>query len=323
MKQINLLVATCMLTVASAFASNQTFDWMHITQQISYAEDGVTETSRTEDDYDNEGRVTGYRFYSNGVLLHQTRDYQYNGRTITFWLDYYSNGNVTSSSKLQRTNRDNNWIQITQTISYAADGVTETIRQEFDYDNDGRETGYRQYRDGALRTQHRDYEYDGRTVTFWSDSYSGGNVTSSVKMQRTYFDKNWVQMTQEITYAADGVTETQRIETDFDNDGRETGYRIYSNGVLSSQYRDYQYNGRTVTFWNDTYSGGTLQSSRTVQRVYKEVAGSSNIIETPNSPYMPNIVGYYSLSGIKLKEEPTRGAYIIIYDNGETKKVAK
>ena len=323
MKQINLLVAAYMLTVAGAFA-NQTFNWVQQIQYIQYAdEDGVAEFQRQEFDYDNEGRERGFKAYVDGALVLQYHDYQYNGRTVTFLFDFYSDGNVTSSSKFQKTYSDNNWIQATQTIQYAADGVAEAIRQIWDYDSDGRETGYKQYQNGALVLQYHDYQYNGRTVTFWSDSYSDGNVTSSVKMQRTYFDKNWVQMTQRITYAADGVVETQRIETDFDNEGREIGRKQYSNEALRSQNRDYQYNGQMVAFWMDFYSGGNVHSTNKIQIVYREPTGSSNVIETNNYPYLPNIVGYYSLSGVKLKEEPMSGVYIIVYDNGETKKIAR
>ncbi len=162
-----------------------------------------------------------------------------------------------------------NWVQTTQNITYAADGITETIRQENTYDADGRETGMVLYMNGVLNSQYRDYQYDGRTVTFWNDHYSEGILQSGTKMQRTYIDQNWVQTTQNITYAADGITETIRQENTYDADGRETGMVLYMNGVLSSQYRDYQYNGRTVTFWNDHYLSGVLQSGTKMQRIYR------------------------------------------------------
>ena len=129
MKQINLLVLALMLTVASTFA-NQTFDWIQLTQLIQYAADGVTETIRYEYIYDADGREMGYKYYYNGTVSTQTRDYQYNGRTVTYWSDSYSGGNLQSSTKNQKTYYDKNWIQLTQLIQYAADGVTETIRYE-------------------------------------------------------------------------------------------------------------------------------------------------------------------------------------------------
>ena len=291
MKRINLLVAALMLTVATTFAQNQSYDWIQMTQQIIYNVDGVTETSRLEYTYDNDGRETGHKQYYSGVLSYQYRDYQYNGRTIICWLDSYSEGNVILSNKLQRKYCDKNWIQMTQYILYATDDVTEVYRYEYSYDADGRETSYKYYFNGVLSSQNRDYQYNGRTVNYWCDNYSGGSVTSSTKLQRTYCDKNWIQMTKMIYYAADGVTETNRWEYTYDNDGRETGYKYYANGVLYNQYRNYQYNGQTITCWGDTYSGGSVTSSSKIQRTYKEKAvinhkiiasAGSNGIISPN-----------------------------------------
>jgi len=245
--------------VANTFA-NQTFDWIQMTQWIQYAEDDVTETFSWEADFDDDGRIIGARIYLDGTLSSQSRDYQYTELTLTFWTDFYLKGNLSSSTKFQNTYLDKNQKQTTQNITYAADGVTEAGRTETDYDNDGRETGYRLYSNGTLSHQRSDYQYDGRTITYWQDFYSGGNLFSSHKFQITYSDKNWVQQTRQIQ-SLDGVTETFRIETDYDNDGRETGYRQYSNGTLSTQYRDYQYDGRTIICWMDSYSGGNVTSS--------------------------------------------------------------
>ena len=49
----------------------------------------------------------------------------------------------------------------------------------------------------------------------------------------------------------------------------------------------------------------------------------TNIVETQCIASLPNIIGYYSLIGQKLKQEPTKGIYIILYDNGKTEKVMK
>ncbi len=245
------------------------YDWIQTTQQITYAADGVSEASRQEITYDADGRETGMKYYANGVLTHQYRDYQYNGRTVTFWNDVYSNGNVQTSIKNQRTYSEKNWIQITQYITYAADGVTEAVHQEITYDADGRETGMKSYANGVLMFQYRDYQHNGRTITFWNDVYSNGNVQTSIKNQRTYSEKNWIQATQNITYTAEGMTEASRQEITYDADGRETGMKYYANGVLIHQYRDYQYNGRTVTLWFDFYLEGSLQSTTKIQRTYR------------------------------------------------------
>ena len=245
-----------------------------MTQYITYDANG-NEATRMEYTYDTEGRETGYKSFNKGTLTQQYRDYQYNGRTITFWGDTYTAGSVSASGKIQRTYSDLNWIQLTQQIQYAANG-TELSRMEYTYDTEGRETGYKYFLNGTLYYQCRDYQYNGRTITGWYDMYTSGSVSSSIKIQRTYSDLNWIQITQQIQYASNG-TEASRTEYTYDTEGRETGCKSFSNGKLAQQYRDYQYNGQTITSWFDMYTAGSLNSSFKIQRTYREVISKTGI----------------------------------------------
>ena len=105
MRKINLLVSLLLLAATSVFATNQNYDWIQMTQFIQYDVDG-NEYARMEYTYDTEGRESGYKYYFNGTLSYQYRDYQYNGRTIICWNDTYSAGSVSSSYKVQRTYKD-------------------------------------------------------------------------------------------------------------------------------------------------------------------------------------------------------------------------
>ena len=266
MRKINLLVLLLLSTVTSIFAANQTYNWIQMTQYITYDANG-NEATRMEYTYDTEGRETGYKSFNNGTLTQQYRDYQYNGRTITCWLDTYTSGSVSASGKIQRTYSDLNWIQLTQQIQYATNG-TEFSRMEYTYDTEGRETGYKYFLNGTLYYQFRDYQHNGRTITCWYDFFVSGSSISSFKFQRTYSDLNWIQITQQIQYAANG-TEASRMEYTYDTEGRETGYKSFGIGPVY-QYRDYQYNGQTITCWFDTYTSGSLSSSSKIQRTYRE-----------------------------------------------------
>ena len=101
MKKINFLVSL-FLMATNIFATDQNHDWIQMTQYIQYTAD-TNELSRTEYTYDTEGRETGFKYYIEGELTYQYRDYQYEGRTVTCWNDSYSNGSVHSSFKLQWT----------------------------------------------------------------------------------------------------------------------------------------------------------------------------------------------------------------------------
>ena len=53
-------------------------------------------------------------------------------------------------------------------------------------------------------------------------------------------------------------------------------------------------------------------------------AGSSTgVVGTLHATSLPEIIGYYTLLGQKLPQEPQKGIYIILYDNGKAEKVVK
>jgi len=49
--------------------------------------------------------------------------------------------------------------------------------------------------------------------------------------------------------------------------------------------------------------------------------GSTGVNEVPANTETATVTGYFDLLGKKLKEEPKEGVYIILYDNGKTRKV--
>ena len=50
---------------------------------------------------------------------------------------------------------------------------------------------------------------------------------------------------------------------------------------------------------------------------------STGVVGTLHATSLPGIIGYYTLLGQKLPQEPQKGIYIILYDNGKTEKVVK
>jgi len=89
---------------------------------------------------------------------------------------------------------------------------------------------------------------------------------------------DWIQSTLDITFAEDGITAQSRVETTYDTKGRHIGSKQYYNGDLISQFRDFQYNRRTATYWYDYYSGGSLRSRVKYQTTYKDATNDSGII---------------------------------------------
>jgi hypothetical protein len=259
MKKTYLLALAVLFNVA---AIAQSYDWIQTTLEVNYAADGVTEAGRFETDYDSDGKEIGYRYFLEGNLYIERRDYQYNGKTATIWVDTYNGGVLQSTRKAEITYIHSNWIQTTQYIIYDLDGVTEFNRSQYVYDSQGRTVGYKYFVNGALIWDYRDYQYNGRTANYFSDHYSGGNVSSSNKSIITYGQNNWIQIEEAVDYDSDGVTAISRTEKNYDGDGRLLRHKYYLNGQLYWDYHDYQYAGRTAQYVADFYpiNGGAVDS---------------------------------------------------------------
>ena len=86
-----------------------------------------------------------------------------------------------------------------------------------------------------------------------------------------------------------------------------------------------------ITFVNNNLQIKTAESVETVALgdIAKISFGVMIVTDVPaveeeNFQLLPaNIVGYYSIMGQKLLQEPQSGIYIIQYDNGKTEKVVR
>ncbi|MDO8899702.1 MAG: T9SS type A sorting domain-containing protein [Bacteroidales bacterium] len=106
MKNLILLGLVLVSIITNKFIVAQEYDWIQMTSSITYKSDGITEQSRYEFAYDTEGREIGSRFYSMGEKAWESRNYQYNGQTVVFWIDSYVDGSVNTSTKCKRTYKE-------------------------------------------------------------------------------------------------------------------------------------------------------------------------------------------------------------------------
>ena len=242
-------------------------NWWKYTTYIIYDEDGA-ESYKYEYSYDSEGRETGYKKYEDGDVVDEKKNYDYTGKLLTYVTTYITSTGETSTTKYKKIYLDDNWVRISSEITYAPDGTTEERKSEYTYDSEGRETGYSYYYEKELTEKHKDYVYDGTTVVYYVDKYSSGSVSSSVKHKKTYIDNNWIKFSSHIIYEADGTIEKSKTEYTYDSEGREKGYKYYSRGALVSVYRDYTYDGNTVTYYYDYYHGDKIGYTNKEKKIY-------------------------------------------------------
>ena len=75
--------------------------WVKYKSLTQYKADGVTEQYRYVNDYDVEGRLMGFTSYWDGIISAKQRDFQYNGNECTYYQETYTNGVLTSTTKIK------------------------------------------------------------------------------------------------------------------------------------------------------------------------------------------------------------------------------
>lgn len=122
------------------------------TTKITYT-DGRTNNSEEKYSYDNEGHLTLYEWYRNGILISK-RGYEGN---VSFNYSYGENGEINNFSKTIYTD-SNREKPLTIETSHS--------KEEYTYDNDENEIGYKYYINGVLTDENKDYVYDGNKLTY-------------------------------------------------------------------------------------------------------------------------------------------------------------
>ena len=71
------------------------------------------------------------------------------------------------------------------------------------------------------------------------------------------------------------------------------------------------------------YTLETLGTDITRSGEFTTTGEPNGVVETRRAASLPEIVGDYNILGVKLLQEPASGVYIIMYDDGTTKKVTQ
>jgi antitoxin component YwqK of YwqJK toxin-antitoxin module len=246
--------------------------WTQLQTSITYGADNVTEVSRTDNAYDASGRLVMVSKYSNGIqesnLVSKSHEYVYSAHLLTYTQDLYTNGQVSFTTKYKIKYMDPYWSRPDTIIAYTSDGVTETGRTEYTYDNQYRKTGIVNKLKGVVTSKSYNYTYSGKSYEYFTDNYLNGTVSSTIKHSESYYDGNGLKPQTSIVYAPDNTTEDSKTENTYDGEGKIIFSYNYVKGVLVSKSHDYTYNGKEVTFLTDNYTNGVFTSALKSKYVY-------------------------------------------------------
>ena len=327
----------------------------------SYDIEEFTMRRKQEFAYDNNGNCIteiGYDWENNAWAKSWKGEYSYDNKgnlTIEIYYDWEDNAWVEGWKHEYSYNNNGN---ITMRICYGWENNVwvKDWKGECSYNNNGNITMCIVYywENNVWIERYRDkYEYsydnnENETMEIWY-AWEGNVWIESGKIEYSYDNNGNLTMVNFNNYQHTPMKE----ELSYDNNGNPTMSIFYSwendtwveywkteyefdLSVLSSDISYFPYfffdyftvieHCKTIEVKNKLIGIKSYGWYENITGVfyYSNIQGSNvGIEDTRRAASLPRIAGYYSLTGAKLVQEPERGMYIILYDNGTSERRVK
>lgn len=260
--------------------SKEDLSYLIKTYEFHTSNNNTYKTTWTFDGY----KATSYKYYENGQLYSEYKNYSYDGLNASW--DYYSYNNYDINDVSVRCHTECEYLDETfrrikyqKTQYYYPDPQNNCIYETY-REYDGKKwIGYRYYKNGILIREGHDYNYDGLhctyQITYHISSYGPNVVREERNYNVVYLDDSYLRtktstLTREL-FHEDGTTTNSTTFAVYDYDGKKPiGSQTYVNGTLSSVSRDYQYDGLTCYYFYDTYRNGEVTSTQMYEVEYLE-----------------------------------------------------
>lgn len=283
MKKGLYIIAFLALTCNVFTSCKKRFDELYSKEDLSYvirtyyryeSNGKIIKQTWTYDGY----KVSGYKYYIDGLLYSERKDYLYDRLNVSYNSYSYRNGDVNDLS-VQHTEceyLDDTYQRIKYQKSYIPDTQNTNILETY-YEYDGKKRlCSKSYTNGVL-TNEIHYNYDGLRCTYKTTDYYYDDV---VRMERNYeilyLDETCLREKTRLQtwkkYDIEGnLISTDTYYTVNEYDGKKPiGYQWYHNGKLGSVGRDYQYDGLNCYYFVDDYQDGEVISTRMYEVEYLE-----------------------------------------------------
>lgn len=259
--------------------SKEDLSYLIKTYEFISSNNNTSKTLWTYDGY----KATSYKYYENGQLYSEYKNYSYDGLNASW--DYYSynNGDVNDirvRAHIECEYLDDTYqrIKYQKTEYYYPDPQDNCIYETY-REYDGKKwVGYKYYKNGVLLREGYDYNYDGLHCSYkmtYHDSTNPSVVREERSYNVVYLDDTYLRpksttSTRELFYE-DGHTYTSTDYTITDYEGKKIiGRQRFVNGNLSSVYRDYHYDGLMCYYFYDWYRNGEVSSTTMYEVEYLE-----------------------------------------------------
>ncbi len=213
-----------------------------------------------------------YKYYVDGQLLQETKNYSYNGLSVSND-SYRYNDSITTYRHVEWESLDETF----QRTKYSKSRDSQNNLYETYYVYDGKKKlSQKSYTNGML-TDEIHYSYEGLRCTYTQTDY---NYDNTIRQERSYeivyLDDTYLREKSRLQtrkrYDTDGnLTSSNTYYYVYDYDGKKpTGYQCFLNGKLNAVARDYQYDGLTCYYFVDFYRDGEVYSTSMYEVEYLE-----------------------------------------------------
>ena len=276
-----LLMAICLDTVTSlnfnAYAADgdelpflkSDYLYEYLNESKIMMGGNVVSESKTEITYDDDNHIISMVSYMNGQKLMEMIDYTYSDRKRTHIANNYSHGEIMMSSKVTDTFADDIYrnMLVSERETEMA-GNKSVTRYEWIYDDQGRIIGMKEFLDGQLQMEQKEYVWTPNSCEYIEERLLP--FPSVTKVTKQFQDEHYVQNVLEI-HASDrnGVKTEFRTECQYDDNGNLISLKSYLNGQLSSEWKDYNWGDKKSSHTVISYMNGNPTSTSEVVQYYK------------------------------------------------------
>lgn len=217
-------------------------------------------------------KETGYKYYYDGQLLQERKNYSYDGLSASYD-NYQYNDSIITYRRVECEYLDETF----QRVKYSKSRDSQNNLFETYYEYDGKKKlSQKSYTNGIL-TNEIHYSYEGLRCSYkTTDYYDSNAIWQERSYEIEYLDDTYLREKSRLQtrkrYDTEGnITYSHTYYNVYDYDGKKPiGYQFYQDGILGGMGRDYNYDGFSCYYFIDSYRDGEVYSTSMYEVEYLE-----------------------------------------------------
>jgi len=210
-------------------------------------------------------KIIEYKQWQDDELDVERTNYSYDGLNAQLDVYYYGHvGHIRDHVECEFLDETFERVKYSKTECFYENTQYDYVSEVY-YEYDGKKkVGYKNYHNGILYAEEKDFNYDDLHCTYQRIYYSPtGEVDQVDAYNVLYLDDTYLRnqsYSYTRTYTIDGYSRTYYYVYEYDGK-KIVGIKVYLNGELSKVHRDYQYDGLVCHFKIDHYQNGVLNNT--------------------------------------------------------------